>query len=394
MSNGRAKIAPGEATINLGGVPEPAAEQLCAMRSEPFVYHARGGKLNKVAAEKIKLPHDPRGHLQKLAIASAPDGTVYVNQGSIMCKSADGGRTWDAWPSQLKASANDSFCILKNGTFIAPRNADYDNEPLRIVAWASDDEGRTARIVGQVPEPAVNQLGFEQAIKGRYPNPMAQMSDDTLVIAVESRIHHFGTSPTYVFRSGDGGRTWDGNTRLDRGPGFLGCFCFETMIAPMASGKLLAVSRYHGPVVPTWPAYPQDEHLWYKSMFLSDSHDGGVTWQNLRPLTNIFGQCHGYAVGLDDGSVAVTHDHRQPPGTSAGKALISRDEGQTWQDEVYYLYYGQTNTGYSQSVALDDGLILTVCVASDETEVPQPPGQPDSYTGHSDYWAIRWKLVD
>jgi len=59
MSNGRAKIAPGEATINLGGVPEPAAEQLYAMRSEPFVYHARGGKLNKVASDETEVPQPP-----------------------------------------------------------------------------------------------------------------------------------------------------------------------------------------------------------------------------------------------------------------------------------------------------------------------------------------------
>ena len=394
MSDSGSTITPGEPTVNLGGVAEPSAEQLLAMRGEPFVYHARGGKLNKVAAEKIKLPHDPRGHLQAVAIATAPDGSVYLNQRSTMCKSSDGGRTWEAHQSQLEASANDSFRILKDGTFVAPRCADYDNEPLRIVARASSDEGRTARIVGDVPEPALDQFFPGQALKARYPNVMAQLHDDTLVMAVESRIHHFGVQPAYVFRSKDGGKTWDGTTRLDRGPGFLGCFCFEVMLAPLASGKLLAVIRYHGPVVPPWRAYPQDGYLWYKSMFLADSHDGGVTWQNLRPLTNVYGQCHGYAVGLDDGTVVVTHDHRYPPGTPAGKAMISRDEGQTWQDEAYYLFIGQTNTGYSQSVVLDDGLILTVCVFSDEPEVAQPAGQPDSYTGNSEYWAIRWRPTE
>ena len=119
----------------------------------------------------------------------------------------------------------------------------------------------------------------------------------------------------------NGGKTWSGPTAIiepsrpgvalpKTGPSFLGTSSYETMIARMASGKLLAVIRYHGSVVPEWPLIDPGQHMIYKTVFLADSEDLGESWKNLRPLTNVHGQCHGFGVGLSDGSVVVTHDHR------------------------------------------------------------------------------------
>ena len=68
--------------------------------------------------------------------------------------------------------------------------------------------------------------------------------------------------------------------------------------------------------------------------------------------------------------------------------MVSRDEGGTWEDEVYYLYYGSAQSGFSQSVELDDGVILTIGVTSDY----ENDSAWDSWTGNSDAWAIRWRL--
>ncbi len=155
-----------------------------------------------------------------------------------------------------------------------------------------------------------------------------------------------------------------------------------------ASGKLLAFIRYHGPVVPQWPLIDPKQHAYYKTVFVADSEDGGVTWKNLRPLTNVHGQCHGFGVGLPDGTVVVTHDHRYPPGTPCGRAMISRDEGRTWEDEVYYLYCGDVASGFSQSVALENDVILTVGATSDYKD----SGDWNDWTGRADLTAIRWKL--
>ena len=169
----------------------------------------------------------------------------------------------------------------------------------------------------------------------------------------------------------------------------------------MASGKLLAAVRYQRPLLPGDPpslieltgkshqlAFGKYPKFPYKHVFLADSWDGGRTWKGLRPLTTVFGQCYGTAVGLKDGTAVLVHDHRYPRELSTGRAMISHDEGETWEDEVYYLYYGIGLSGYSQSVALKDGLILTVAGTSDYL-----PGREswNAAVGHSDFTAIRWK---
>ena len=134
--------------------------------------------------------------------------------------------------------------------------------------------------------------------------------------------------------------------------------------------------------------------LWYKTVFIADSEDGGVTWQDLRPLTNVLGQCYGFAIGLSDGSVVVTHDHRYPPGTPCGRAMVSHDEGRTWQDEVYYLYYGMGQSGYNQSVMLDENEILTIAATSNAKDDKQEQLEGGRFVGNTDLTAIRWRLQD
>ena len=369
-------------TFNLGGVQEPSGEQLAAMQQGQYIYHARDGKLSKVDVEKVLLPHEPKGHPQNVYLVKAPDGTVYVQQETIMCKSTDGGRTWDGYDMGLPPS-NARFHILDDGTFITIHHdgKDVQEDPGRLYVWASDDEGRTARIVHEVANPA--------HLPERHGGPIAVLADGTLASAIESRAV-LGHDPTYVHLSRDQGKTWEGPTGMNSGAHFLGGKCYETMICPMPSGKLQAVIRYHGPLVPVWPSYPKGKAVSYKTVFLSDSFDGGVTWQNLRPLTNLHGQCHGHGLALEDGTVILTHDHRYVPGTPCGRAMISRDEGATWQDEVYYLYFGVEYSGFSQSVQLDDGAILTAGGTTDQPETETWV----SFKDHTDCWAIRWQPVE
>ena len=70
--------------------------------------------------------------------------------------------------------------------------------------------------------------------------------------------------------------------------------------------------------------------------------------------------------------------------------MVSCDEGVTWKDEVYPMYYGSAESGYSQSVVLDDDTILTVAGTTDNPEAVEVW---DAATGHSDLTAIRWKPV-
>jgi len=84
----------------------------------------------------------------------------------------------------------------------------------------------------------------------------------------------------------------------------------------------------------------------------------------------------------------VIHDTRYGPGPDAARAMISRDEGQIWEDEVYYVFFGEGGTGYSQSVVLSDDTILTIGGTS-----THPDAKRTWYAsiGHSHLTVIRWK---
>jgi hypothetical protein len=414
-------IAEMRPTYGLGGVPEPSREELATMQKGPYLLHARDGKLSRVPAEKTLLPPDPVVNVQRIHAAMGADGTVYFSHGSTLSKSTDGGRSWSSHELTLEASQNCSFQVLSDGTFVGAASLtsvrDFygfsdrpkgDVDPAAVWVWASGDEGRTWEKLSEVDNPAWSQE--------RYACTLCRLPDDTLLLPVESRLAGYANPPplvprslttvwgaTYVHRSTDGGRTWGGPTGPyaepafvdthwvgpNTGPGFMVAASGEQMIARMASGRLLGVIRYHGGVVPQWPLISEDQRTTYKTVFLADSDDLGDTWKDLRPLTNVHGQCHGFGVGLSDGSVVVTHDHRSPPGTEGNKAMISHDEGRTWEDEVYYVSFAtvpEGQAGFSESVVLEDDTILTIAATSD-MPVTWPGTRPVA-----DVWAVRWKL--
>ena len=159
-----------------------------------------------------------------------------------------------------------------------------------------------------------------------------------------------------------------------------------------ASGKLLAVIRYQRPLLPDDPSDLVERNGgmpgWpYKNVFLVDSGDLGRTWENFRQLTTVFGQTRGWPAALRDGTVVVVHDTRYGPGSPGSRAMISRDEGDTWEDEVYYLDCTTFTGSYNVSLVLEDDLILTVAGTSDAGN------DWGLVLDHTDFTAIRWRPV-
>ena len=252
------------------------------------------------------------------------------------------------------------------------------------------------------------------------------MPDDTLLWAIQVRndVNHIkgksfgpegtfsrdkgwvsGTSMLIMYRSTDGGSTWEGPFKVRNS-------LSEGGITALPSGRLLATVRHQRGLRPTDPLDLADQvakyggshgrqALWsqvYKHVFLMDSDDGGKTWTNFRMLTTALGQCYGFPVSLGGGTVVVIHTSpygyavgrpgrvvKPPkispqqelfsPGVPSARAVISHDEGRTWEDEAYYVYFGPMS-GYNQSVLLKDGTILTVAALDDKEKV-----------------AVRWKPI-
>ena len=377
----------------MGGVAHPSVGDLKTMSKEPYILHARGGKLSKVPAEKIILPHDPKGHVQTISVVRAPDGSIYASQMNIMCKSTDGGRTWSSheWPL-----AGDSLWqILSDGTFISVGGGAWGKTSDPLPVRVSKDEGRTWQQISEFKLPPQYDM--------RFLYHMIRLPDNTLMCGIACRDDYsiafkknkkngykytYGIQTINAFHSSDDGKTW-------QGPSKVSDYTSEGGFVNLPSGNLLATVRFARGLLPTDPpdlmnqtggrGYP------YKLVFLVDSNDGGKTWSERRQLTTVFGQCRGYPAALSDGTVVVIHDSRTVlgvPGAPGSRAMVSHDEGKTWEDEVYYLDYSTWGGSYNASVVLEDDLILTIDGTTDRG------GSWAAAVGHCDMTAIRWRLAD
>ena len=388
-------------TGTMGGVDNPTKSQLLEMHKSQYILHARGGKLTRVPVQKTWLPPDPAdvSHQEIMGrMVLADDGTVIVMGRSRITKSSDGGRTWvsyphdgcrdreagkwGAYPDQVPLFIQS----LKNGRLIgvgiphAHRGEQYWTKPANV--WASSNEGKHWEKIAQIERPKrFNGIDYEWWFASYA---MHRLPDDTLLWPVQLS-NTVKTDPPYVkvlviFRSSDGGKTWQGPSPFTE-------WCSEGGMTRTASGKLLATVRYQRPQLPTDPP-DLIEHIGsqkkqaYKHVFLIESVDEGKTWTDFRLLMSVHGQCYGFPAALSDGRVVLVHTTPYGPGPRGSRAMISHDEGKTWEDETYYLSFSEPS-GYNQSVVLQDGTILTVASRHDyiapwgsKTEMPV---------------AIRWK---
>jgi hypothetical protein len=222
-----------------------------------------------------------------------------------------------------------------------------------------------------------------------------RLHDDTLLWVIDVRDNPYTEGHgTFCFRSTDQGETW-------QGPELVIDWGSEGATVLLPSGRVLATMRYQRLPQPSDSAeirkhmgsHPRSKGLdGFKNVFLMDSDDGGRTWSPPRMLTTVYGQTFGYPAVQSNGAVVVVHDTRYGPGRPGARALISRNEGKTWDDEVYYLDHTAITGSYSAAVVLKDDTILTISASSRVpfSKVSGRQRQEDDDT-LTDLYAIRWK---
>ena len=331
---------------------------------------------------KVRLPRDPVGHVQRLNLLQTPDGTLIAAQHSLWHRSVDGGRTWTDLPRPAPTGSW-RLQIAPDGSLINITLREGDSPTV----WGSQDEGETWRQVGAIDVDAGGahlDLGFS----------VTRLPDGGLlvpVVVVEPAARDDAVSGARVgrlYRSDDGGVTW---SRC----GDLGAWCHEANITVLPEGRLLAVVRYQRPRLADDPPDLGErtgggDSAWpYKHVFVTHSGDAGATWSPVQQLCTVYGQCYGAAGVLADNTVTVVHDHRYPRSLGSGRAVLSRDGGDSWQDEVYYLVHGDA-AGYAATVSPDGESFLTLAGSC--------YGDVDSgwdfATGRTDFVLIRWRPVD
>ena len=376
-------------TENMGGVTV-TPQQLAEMHAGDYILHARGGKLTKVPVEKIQLPVDPEvENHQVLSMVAAPDGTLYAAQQTVFSKSTDGGRTWT---HKRCGSFNDGGfngmngfgqVVNKAGEYLYIRGVPFQGATIR----RTDDDGENWRIDGKIDTGFKGQCTAGNAVRlfdGTLLMPV-QVNEDFETSGEDDADGHWGRVirgclSTFMYRSKDDGRTFPYRS-------FFGDWCHEIGAAQLPSGRILAAIRYQRPRLPedspdlckqTGSPGPFP----YKHVFLADSDDGGLTWNNLRQLTTVFGQSDGWVTPLNDNRVVVCHDHRYPREMGSGRAMVSYDGATTFEDEVYYLCHGAV-AGHMRSVTLDGQEMLAMGGAASEVWAAK---------GTTRFSIIRWKL--
>jgi hypothetical protein len=310
------------------------------------------------------------------------------------------------------------FAVLADDSFLGVAGGGAD--PIRF--YGSADRGHSWKKLSELPlEP------FHAAYAD---GNILQLRDKTLLFPVNWRVNQpeggnllrQGLFVQYMVRSSDGGRSWQnypdpvfwrklikanltvaGTSQRARNPGPGGSFpgCFETGLAELPDGTILAALRYSGApepwhtpeIVKTWRGSKPDAHgRMFKNVLLGDSPDRGHTWQNLRPVTDAKGETllprydtSAVLVQMPDGRLVMVTVRRGPYGQCQLVGKVSEDGGRTWLPEEYRVMAG---FGYPSSLALPDGTIITV---SGKTVPKEGERMPDRPKGAE---VIRWHLPE
>lgn len=299
-----------------------------------------------------------------------------------------------AWPNLTR---------LPDGTLVAvifdqPTHGGWEGD---VVAWASEDDGRTwhFRGVAAPHEPGTNRM-----------NVAAGLAHDGSLLVLASGWSRRGpvgeaSSPhtgevldPWICRSTDGGRTWARVGTL-RGPadgpppGTVEHLIPFGDIVPLPGGDLgvclyglvpggdnRALFYASGDVGLTWlprgviragnanetaPLVLPGGRLLAAARTLGDQHldllasdDDGATWAECGALT-LGAQHPGHLLRLDDGRVLLTYGIRNRGLYGVG-ARLSEDDGLTWgAPRVLAALEGSTDGGYPSTVQVEGGTLVT-----------------------------------
>jgi hypothetical protein len=401
-------------TSNSSSVPRAMTEDSLSQEDHPFygcdaeLLITRDQQVTgKLPCQRLLLPrfqrwptHHIAGHLARDAggLLHALISGSQITQHWI---SPDSGLSWHERPTDLAATG--AFTILTGGLMLNAGGG--GDEPIRI--HASADGGDSWQPTGTIEAGVFDGLHVD--------SNLLELRDGTVLLAANMRLAAApgepllaGHFPQYVYRSVDQGVTWTGGdpaywravARQETEPNYAGpeyspggpggTFdgVYETGFCELSNGLLLGAFRLSGPprswhkqIIASWgepPDAPDAHGRLFRHVVLGESPDGGITWGNLRPVLDAWGRplmAHGESNGellqVPDGRVVLVHQTRYAEAPERAQGLyrgrsqlcarVSEDAGRTWLPQRYRLIFG---FGYSSTLALDDGAIITATGAS------------------------------
>ncbi|MBT7862160.1 MAG: hypothetical protein HN712_17720 [Gemmatimonadetes bacterium] len=204
--------------------------------------------------------------------------------------------------------------------------------------------------------------GDKIRVEGTAPHGPIQLQDGRLLLIGNTVID--GEPAVVAEESGDDGESWSVVGRIQATPGHENAHLCEPHLVETASGRIVALFRTE---------YPDRIR---RVLFQSHSDDGGKSWTPAQP-TAIRG-FPPHLMRLADDRLLVVYGRRTEP--FGEFARVSRDEGNTWGEEMMLSPSHSSDLGYPASTQLADGSIYTVFYQIAK------PGEQTSLLG------VRWRL--
>jgi hypothetical protein len=349
---------------------------------------------DKLPCERIALgaPDDykpcvarlPRGELLLTAFHQHQLDAGKIMEQNLLFRSSDGGRTWNG-PEKLSLVGREPYLtVLADGTVfitghLLPQDIRNKVGYTHGYLHRSTDGGRTWQST------RVESEGIKPGAGNHTSRNVLELNDGTLLVGVD---YDGGGGPYFVWRSSDGGQTWDKTTKCDP-VGFKSVYGFfggETWLWQAASGRVWALVRVDSNEFPLQnrpirAANDQSDHF-----LLYASDDLGRTFRQIAPLGD-YGEMYMSILRLADARLLLTftvRDLAPPLGVRAVPGVETRD-GFTFDSARDRLML-DTKTGsraqgggFGPTVQLADGTLVTSY----------------SYRGEDDKThleVVRWKL--
>ena len=346
-----------------------------------------------IAAERtpLGLPNDYKpwiaelanGQLLIVAFAMEPiPGKEGYYERAVFWRSDDEGRTWGKREERFDIHGREfSLNVLADGTILmschfltqdAANEAGYTYSKV----FRSTDHGRTWSEHRIGPE-GFPPRGSSMSDWTTFEMPDPQRPDKMLaLLGVSLQLgKQLAPNHVYLWRSRDSGKTWDKSLKPDTA-GWIDVdgFFSQSVTHRTSSGRLLHVVRVDrsGPhwYIPGTPEKLKEERgdNGDRSM-LWESTDNGQTWRkhNTDGSFGTYGEMYPRFLTLRDGRLMLTFTVRSntTDGYPLGvRAILSRDDGQTWDFAhdrmvISYVNHSYSGGGFGNTIQTSDGRLVT-----------------------------------
>ena len=301
-----------------------------------------------------------------LAFREAPrvEGIQHTHPRSIitLLHSCDEGETWDIGnASQLGAGGGQEFSLISFGNGrVAGALAWHEVVPVHEKERTGIPHTHPHEFPFRTPGASwvwsetygftwpPHQIAFFGP--GTMPCGPPQLTHDGTLLCPVYGLSSGGRS-SVLYRSRDQGRSWSEAVVMAQGVPGVRDYC-EPCTVEIAPGILRALHRVENS--------PDGDRCFWSNM----SEDGGLTWSEPESTRILSGACP-RMLKLADGRLLLTFGRRSPP--YGIRAMLSADGGATWGDTAWILRDAiNWNQGYTSSVELGGGRVLTVTYAEND----------------------------